>query len=93
MNNSIFFAKVIFEGRVQGVGFRLKVFNIAKGYEVLGFVQNKTDGTVLLNATGQRNEVLEFVQEIKRIMAVFIRNTEEDYSDIEISPFKNFDIR
>ncbi len=93
MNNVVYFAKVVFEGRVQGVGFRLKTYNIAKGFEVLGFVENQSDGSVLLKATGEKLEVLEFVQEIKRIMAVFIRNTEEEFSQLDKSPFKNFDIR
>ncbi len=52
--NNIHFAKVIFEGRVQGIGFRLKIFNIAKGYDVLGYVKNQDDRTVL--SSGRRNQ-------------------------------------
>ena len=37
---------VFFEGRVQGVGFRWTVKNLARGYDVIGWVKNLPDGRV-----------------------------------------------
>ncbi|MCW1923012.1 acylphosphatase [Luteolibacter arcticus] len=56
--------RVIFEGRVQGVGFRYTTKDIAKGFEVCGSVKNLPDGTVELDVMGEREEVEAFINEI-----------------------------
>ena len=56
--------RVIFEGRVQGVGFRYTTKDLAKGFEVCGTVKNLTDGTVELEVMGEREEVDAFINEI-----------------------------
>jgi acylphosphatase len=55
---------VIFEGRVQGVGFRYAVKELAKGFEVRGWVKNLPDGTVELLAAGEADELDGFLHEI-----------------------------
>lgn len=56
--------QVFYEGRVQGVGFRYTVRNIAKGYEVTGWVRNLPDGRVELHACGEAEEVSAFLTAI-----------------------------
>ena len=56
--------RAIYEGRVQGVGFRYTVKQIAMGYDVVGDVKNLADGTVELNLMGEEDEVEEFLSEI-----------------------------
>jgi acylphosphatase len=56
--------RVIFEGRVQGVGFRYTTKDIAKGFEVCGTVKNLPEGTVELEVMGEREEVEAFLKEI-----------------------------
>ncbi|MDB6079082.1 MAG: acylphosphatase [Akkermansiaceae bacterium] len=56
--------RVIFEGRVQGVGFRYTTKDIAKGFEVRGWVKNLPEGSVELQVTGEREEVEAFLKEI-----------------------------
>lgn len=56
--------KVIFEGRVQGVGFRYSTKQIALGFDLVGTVRNLTDGTVELKIMGDKEEVEKFIQEI-----------------------------
>ena len=46
--------RVFFEGRVQGVGFRYSVRQLAKGYDVAGWVRNLPDGRVELEASPGR---------------------------------------
>jgi acylphosphatase len=57
--------RVIFEGRVQGVGFRFSVKEIAHGYEVAGWVRNLPDGRVQLEAQGEESEIDGFLQGIE----------------------------
>jgi acylphosphatase len=51
---------VLFSGRVQGVGFRITVRQIACGYDVTGTVRNLPDGRVELVAEGTRAELQAF---------------------------------
>ena len=56
--------RVIYEGRVQGVGFRYTCKDLARGFDVVGSVRNLEDGTVELVACGEAGEVDEFLREI-----------------------------
>lgn len=56
--------RVIFEGRVQGVGFRYTCKDLAKGFEVVGTVRNLPDGTVEMEVGGEPAEVEGFINEI-----------------------------
>ena len=56
--------RFIFEGRVQGVGFRYTVKDLARGFEVRGWVKNLPDGTVELQVMGEPDEVADFIREI-----------------------------
>ena len=55
---------VFYEGHVQGVGFRYTVRQLAKGYDVTGWVRNLPDGRVELLAGGEPEEVNAFLQAI-----------------------------
>ena len=54
-------ATVQYSGRVQGVGFRVTVRQLACGYDVTGSVCNLPDGRVELIAEGEREEVEAFL--------------------------------
>lgn len=69
-------ATVYFSGRVQGVGFRYQTLQVAKGFEVSGWVQNLTDGRVLLEAEGAVEEVRDFITAVQERMTGHIRKTE-----------------
>lgn len=56
--------QVIFEGRVQGVGFRYTVKDLSRGFDVCGWVKNLPDGTVELQVMGEKDEVESFIREI-----------------------------
>ena len=57
-------SQVFYEGRVQGVGFRYTVKQIAKGFDVIGWVRNLPDGRVELQASGERAELAAFLDAI-----------------------------
>lgn len=56
--------RVIYHGRVQGVGFRYTTDRIARGFAVTGTVRNQADGTVELIVAGESRDVREFLSAI-----------------------------
>ena len=56
--------QVFYEGRVQGVGFRFTVKQIARGFEITGWVRNLADGRVELQCSGESGEVEPFLEDI-----------------------------
>lgn len=56
--------RVIFSGRVQGVGFRYTTKQLALGFDLVGSIRNQKDGTVELKVMGEENEVNDFITEI-----------------------------
>lgn len=71
-----FHLKAHFSGHVQGVGFRYTVYQIAKGYDVTGYVKNLLDGRVELEVEGEESECRAFLKSIEEEMDSYIRKTE-----------------
>ena len=53
--------QVIYSGRVQGVGFRAAMRQIAAGFEVTGWVKNRPDGSIELLADGEEESIKEII--------------------------------
>jgi len=85
--------RVLYEGRVQGVGFRFSVKEIAQGYEVTGLVKNLIDGRVQLEVQGERDEVEAFLQAVQQshLSALISRYTIQEVPRLE--GVKGFHIR
>lgn len=83
---------VFFSGRVQGVGFRYQTLQVAKEFEVAGFVQNLPDGRVQLEVEGDSAEVSAFVAAVEERMHGYIRKTER-HSARRSPQFQGFAIR
>ena len=78
--------RATFEGRVQGVGFRYAVKQIAMGFDVVGTVKNLPEGSVELDLMGEEEEVEEFLKEIveESAMAHYIKDMHtHDIPDLE----------
>lgn len=67
---------VFFSGHVQGVGFRYSVLQVAREFDVAGYVRNLLDGRVQLEAEGRREDVDAFVAAVEEKMHGYIRKTE-----------------
>jgi acylphosphatase len=85
-------ATVFFTGRVQGVGFRYQTLQVAKGYEVSGFVMNLPDGRVQLEAEGAAAEVRDFIVAVQERMEGYIRKVEQTETR-RAAQFQGFSIR
>jgi acylphosphatase len=70
--------QLIYSGRVQGVGFRFSVKNIAAGFEVVGSVKNLPDGRVEMHVGAQDSDELHaFLEAIDESdLASFIKEKE-----------------
>jgi acylphosphatase len=72
---------VWYAGRVQGVGFRATVRQVAQGYDVTGRVRNLPDGRVELVAEGEEKELCAFLQGIEESgLSHFIANRSEEWA-------------
>jgi acylphosphatase len=67
---------VYFAGHVQGVGFRFQALQVAKEFEVAGYVANLDDGRVALEVEGAEREVSDFVAAVETRMHGHIRKVE-----------------
>jgi len=74
--NEVHHNTVHFSGRVQGVGFRYTALQIAREFEVAGYVQNLPDGRVCIEVEGDLGEVSAFVAAIEESMHGYIRTVE-----------------
>lgn len=84
--------RVVYEGYVQGVGFRWTTKRIAQGYEVCGWVRNLPDGRVEMQVSGEEEEVEAFLTAIRE-STLGGHIAAERAAEIEVaSPFKGFRI-
>jgi acylphosphatase len=65
-----------FSGRVQGVGFRYTVHNLAMPHNIRGYVRNLPDGRVELVMEGSEREMDDLVDAIRRKMNQFIKRVD-----------------
>lgn len=84
--------EVHYRGRVQGVGFRLTASEVARGYDVTGFVQNLPDGSVRLVAEAEPEELEAFLAAVRRAMQGYIHG-EDVVSQPATGEFRQFSIR
>ena len=76
--------RAIYAGRVQGVGFRFSTKQIAKGFDVIGWVRNLDNGKVELQIKGEPKEVEEFLIEIRVNSTLAHYILEFDETEIEL---------
>ncbi len=60
---SIVRKKIIVQGIVQGVGFRPFIYNLAKSYDLTGFVSNTSKG-VIIEVEGEQIKLDKFLNDI-----------------------------
>ena len=66
-----------FSGRVQGVGFRYTVQNLALQYNVRGYVRNMADGRVELVMEGPDGEINSLVDDVNQKMNGYIKRVDK----------------
>ncbi len=75
-------AHIIFQGHVQGVGFRYTVQYYSHRHAVSGYVRNLIDGNVEVVAEGEKSELEAFLSSIlKSPLKKHIHNHSVSWSD------------
>ena len=84
--------KIVFSGRVQGVGFRFTAYNSAKRFNLTGYVRNLPDGSVEMIAQGSDNDITTCIDDIKCTLSDYIKNvniqnipSKSDYREFKIT--------
>ena len=83
--------RVLYSGRVQGVGFRFTTVEVAAGFAVVGYVRNLPTGEVELVAEGVADQVDGFLAAVAERMAGHIART--DVADAPPTGLAGFEIR
>jgi acylphosphatase len=88
----IYHFKISISGIVQGVGYRYNAVRIARSLGIKGFVRNETDGTVYIEAEGNRRQL------DKLISWCYMGPPAAKVNDIQIKEsgiknFKGFDVK
>lgn len=74
--------RIRFHGRVQGVGFRYTAYHIAQSLDLMGWVENEYDGTVLCEVQGAGTDIDMFLGKLNN--ARYIRIDDMDIKELEL---------
>lgn len=86
-------AEIVVQGVVQGVGYRFFAIHKAREYGITGYVQNLSDGSVLVVAEGEKGILNDFINELKigppaaRVTKVDVKFSEKEKG------YKNFSVK
>lgn len=72
---------IVFNGWVQGVGFRYRAIHAARSYGVTGWVRNEPDGSVAMEIQGTQFQIDNVIMAIERGSYVHI-----DHMDVKTIP-------
>ncbi|MEN6445113.1 MAG: acylphosphatase [Candidatus Cloacimonas sp.] len=80
------------KGRVQGVGFRYFIWNLASELGIKGYVRNQWDGTVKIVAQTDENTFESFMHRVAegnkyalvKKLEINKLDSDEEYNDFEI---------
>jgi acylphosphatase len=85
--------RITYEGRVQGVGFRMTARRLSSAYPVSGYVRNQDDGRVELVVEGEPEILNSYLQAVHREFGDMIRDFQEENEPIGEESLAGFTIR
>ena len=74
--------RIIFSGIVQGVGFRVELWQIAKKLGLTGFAENLPNGDVRAELQGPKNKMMYAMDYMKSIPRIHIDKIKIDEIDL-----------
>ena len=85
-------AHVFYSGRVQGVGFRYSVRELACGFDVTGLVRNLPDGRVELVIEAEEEQAKAFLEAIRQSQVGNYIRGEDVHWQTATNEFKRFEV-
>jgi acylphosphatase len=85
--------RVLFSGRVQGVGFRATCRWLVGGFDIVGYVRNLSDGRVELLAQGDSAEIDRYLDAISNEMGGYIGGIASEQQLTDSPPLEGFKVR
>ena len=85
--------RITYEGRVQGVGFRMTARRLSSGFPVSGYVRNQEDGRVELVVEGEPEILASYLQAVHREFGDMIRDIHEELQPVGDEQLAGFTIR
>jgi acylphosphatase len=87
---SVIAKHIVYSGRVQGVGFRFTVLNVANNYRLAGYVRNLPNSSVETLIQGPAESIDSFQRDIDESFAGYIRQTDAELvpPDTSLTDFK-----
>ena len=82
----------IFHGRVQGVGFRFTIEQLARQMNLTGWARNQYDGTVEACIQGEQQQIDRLIDALKHERFIRIDSIDEENVSL-LDNEKNFGIR
>lgn len=83
--------RIVFHGRVQGVGFRYTAKYLAQSMGLTGWVKNEYDGTVLMEVQGREPLIFKLMEGLNNRM--YIQIDWIDSKDIPAEEERGFRVR
>lgn len=80
------------KGIVQGVGFRPFVYNLAIKHNLLGWVNNNSNG-VIIDIEGSKENINKFIENLRKSFPPLAKVTSINISDINCVNYSSFDIK
>ena len=75
---------IVFQGWVQGVGFRYRTRHAAQMYSCTGWVRNEWDGSVTMEIQGEPENIDRVIMAIERGTYVRIENMDSRTIPVEL---------
>lgn len=83
--------RIVFHGRVQGVGFRYTAKYLAQSMGLTGWVRNEYDGTVTMEVQGRELLIFKLMEGLNRGM--YIEISWIDSEDIPVKEERGFRVK
>lgn len=84
--------QILVTGRVQGVFYRASTVNRAIELGIKGYVKNRNDGSVFIEAEGTSDQLMVFIDWCRQGPTYAIVDSLEEHNGVVVG-FKNFEIR
>jgi acylphosphatase len=82
---------IYYSGKVQGIGFRYAIQDIATSLKVCGWVKNLNDGRVEVLVEAEENTLSNFLEQINQRFSRYIKEADAEWQPAS-GEFRDFQV-